>query len=54
LDFANGKVRATCAIEIADTSRSLSMKLKSLLIHDAKLGDISFPNSETPLTNPKP
>ena len=54
LDFANGKVRATCAIEIADTSGALSMKLKSLLIHDAKLGDVSFPNSETPLTNPKP
>lgn len=54
LDFANGKMRATCAIEIADTKGTLSMKLKSLLIRDAKLGDLSFPDSETPSTNPKP
>ncbi len=54
LDFANGRVGATCAIEIADPKGALSMKLKSLLIHDAKLGDLSFPDSETPSTNPKP
>lgn len=54
LDFANGRVGATCAIEIADTKGALSMKLKSLLIHDAKLGDISFPDSATPLTKPNP
>ncbi len=45
LDFANGRVRATCDVEIVDAGGNLSMKLKSLLIHDAKEGDIAFPTS---------
>ncbi len=58
LDFAKGRMRATCAIEIADPKGELSMKLKSILIHDTERGDISFPStvekSPEPSTNTKP
>ncbi len=51
LDFAKGRMRATCATEIATQSGAFSMRLRSLVIHDAALGDLRYPpapTSETP------
>lgn len=51
LDFAKGRIRATCTIELADATGQLSLKLKSLVIHDVDRGDLRYP--PTP-TNEKP
>lgn len=59
LDFANGRMRATCAIEIFNPKGELSMRLKSLVIHDADRGDLSYPptsksDAPAPSTGEKP
>lgn len=51
LDFAKGRIRATCTIELADATGQLSLKLKSVVIHDVDRGDLRYP--PTP-TNEKP
>lgn len=48
LDFANGRMRATCAIELASATGGLSMKLRSAVIHDADKGDLRYPPVQTP------
>ncbi len=46
LDFANGRVRATCSIELADAAGALSMRLTQMTIHDAALGNLHYPPVE--------
>ncbi len=43
LDFANGRMRATCAIELASATGALSLKLRSVVIHDADKGELRYP-----------
>ena len=43
LNFARGRMRANCKIEIVTQQGALSMRLLQLTIFDADLGDLSFP-----------
>ncbi|MSR44443.1 MAG: hypothetical protein EXS15_03670 [Phycisphaerales bacterium] len=43
MEFANGRMRANCALQIADPKGGISMRLKSLVIRDAEHGDLCFP-----------
>ncbi len=47
LDFAKGRIRSTCAIEVIAPAGHLSLKIRSVLIHDADKGDMRYPPSQT-------
>ncbi len=52
LDFANGRIRTTCSIEIFDPAGSLSVRMTQLVVHDAERGDLTYPPSDEVLKAP--
>ena len=48
LTFVNGKIAATCTIEIWDSRGQLSLQLLELVIHDSTIGDLRYPPSAPP------
>jgi len=43
LDFAQGRIRARCTIEVSDQNSQLTMKIISIEISDSQNGDLVFP-----------
>lgn len=43
LDFAKGRIRSTCAIEMTGANGGLSMRIKGIVIHDAENGELRYP-----------
>lgn len=46
LEFAKGRMRATCTVQIQAPTGGVSMKLLKIVIHDATLGDLEFPPAD--------